>query len=221
MSSSASIKIEKFVFNDFEQNTYLIYDEVSREAWVIDPGNFYPEENYELEQFIRENDLYLKKIINTHGHIDHIFGISFLKENFNPDFYFPFPDLSLLQNVKKQAEMVGINHPKIVQPDFDLHSFQKLLLNGVEVKIIKTPGHSPGGTCLFVSEIKKIFTGDTIFFESIGRTDLWGGDYSILIDSIRNKILIFDDEVEILPGHGSSSTIYHEKNYNPFLINGR
>ncbi len=221
MNPSIVIHIEKFVFNDFEQNTYLIYDEISREAWVIDPGNFYSDENDEIERFVCENNLRLTKILNTHGHIDHIFGISFLKENFNPDFYFPSPDLPLLQNVKKQAEMVGINQPKIVEPDYDLHSFQELSLNGNEVKIIKTPGHSPGGTCLFVPAIKKIFTGDTIFFESIGRTDLWGGDYSLLIDSIKNKILILDNDVEILPGHGPSTTIYHEKNFNPFLTDGR
>ncbi|MCX8056359.1 MAG: MBL fold metallo-hydrolase [Ignavibacteria bacterium] len=214
---SSTIRIEKFVFNDFEQNTYLIYDEESREAFIIDPGNSNPAEDDELERFIKEHDLRLTKILNTHGHIDHVFGISFIKEIFNAEFYFPFPDLPLLENIKYQSEMIGINAPKTFKPDFDLHSFDKLYLNTIPIEIIKTPGHSPGGTCLVIKEIKKIFTGDTIFFESVGRTDLWGGDYDLLIDSIKNKILPLGDDFEILPGHGPSTTIKHEKINNPYL----
>lgn len=214
---SSNLQIEKFVFNDFEQNTFLLFDRETKEAIIIDPGNSNSLENDELERFIRENNLRLSKILNTHGHIDHIFGIAFLKEIFNPEFYFPSPDLPLLKNVKLQSEMVGIPAPNIVEPDFDLHQFEKLTLNNFEIEILKTPGHSPGGTCFVLKEDKKIFTGDTIFFESIGRTDLWGGDNEELINSIKEKIFSLDDDFEILPGHGPSSTIYHEKKYNPFL----
>lgn len=217
MSKNSTTRIEKFVFNEFEQNTYLVYDENTKEALIIDPGNSDAIENDELKRFIIENQLKLTKIINTHGHIDHIFGLVYLKEHFNPEFYFPSPDLTLLLNVRLQAEMIGISAPKIVQPDYDLHQFDKLIFGNTEIEIIKTPGHSPGGTCLFVKEIKKIFTGDTMFFESIGRTDLWGGDYNELINSIKNKIFKLEDEVEILPGHGPSTTIGHEKKFNPFL----
>lgn len=214
---NSSLKVEKFVFNDFEQNTYLVFDELSKEAAIIDPGNSNAYENDELERFIKDKDLNLKMIINTHGHIDHIFGISFLKETFNPDFYFPFPDLPLLQNVRLQSEMIGILAPKVITPDYDLHQFELLKFNNFSIQVLKTPGHSPGGTCLVIREIKKVFSGDTIFYESIGRTDLWGGDFDLLINSIKNKIFSLDADFEILPGHGPSSTIQHEKENNPFL----
>ncbi len=214
---NTNLKIEKFIFNDFEQNTYLIYDQKSNEAIIIDPGNSNSVENDELERFIKENNLKLIAILNTHGHIDHIYGIAFLKEIFNPVFYYPFPDLPLLRNVKLQSEMIGIPAPSVVEPDFDLHQFEKLNLNNFEIEIIKTPGHSPGGTCLVLREMKKVFSGDTIFYESIGRTDLWGGDYDQLINSIKEKIFSLDDDFEILPGHGISTSVLHEKKYNPFL----
>ena len=217
MNLQENLKIEKFLFNDFEQNTYLIFSLVSKEAIIIDPGNSNAFEDDELERFIREQNLKLTKIVNTHGHIDHIFGIAFLKEHFNPDFYFPSPDLPLILNARFQSETIGIQAPKIIQPDFDLHQFTSLKIDGYTIEIIKTPGHSPGGTCLLLKDLKKIFTGDTIFFESIGRTDLWGGDYELLLNSIKSKIFTLDDEVEILPGHGPSTTVGHEKRHNPFL----
>lgn len=217
MKKQLNVQIEKFIFNDFEQNTYIVYDEQSNEAIIIDPGNSNAFEDDELERFIKERNLRLTKILNTHGHIDHIFGIAFLKEHFNPQFYFPSPDLPLLLNVKLQSEMIGIPAPKVIQPDYDLHQFQSIKLNNFEIEVIKTPGHSPGGTCLFIKELKKIFTGDSIFLESIGRTDLWGGDLEQLIQSIRSKIFTLDDDVEILPGHGPTTTIGHERKYNPFL----
>ncbi len=211
------IKVEKFIFNDFEQNTYVVYHADSKEAIVIDPGNSNEIENEEIEFFIKNNHLNLIAIINTHGHIDHIFGVAFLKEFFDAKFYFPSPDLPLLNNVELQAEMIGIRPPRVVSPDFDLHGFKKLNFSDLEIEVIKTPGHSPGGTCLLIKSINKIFTGDTIFFESIGRTDLWGGDYDQLLVSINEKILTLDEDIEILPGHGQSTTIKHEKMFNPFL----
>jgi glyoxylase-like metal-dependent hydrolase (beta-lactamase superfamily II) len=217
MSDQNKIQIEKFVFNEFEQNTYIVYDEETKEAIIIDPGNSNAFENDEVERFIREKNLQLKRMVNTHGHIDHIFGISFIKEHFNPEFYFPSPDLPMLLNVRIQSEMLGIPAPRVIQPDFDLHKFSSLKLNKSKVEIIKTPGHSPGGTCFYIKDLKAIFTGDTIFFESIGRTDLWGGDAKQLLDSIKTKIFTLDDDVEIFPGHGPSTTVGHEKKFNPFL----
>lgn len=213
----STLKVQKFIFNDFEQNTYLLYDEVSKEAIIVDPGNSNDQENDELERFIKENNLRLTKILNTHGHIDHIFGVAFLKDIFNPDYYFPFPDLPLLKNVRLQAETIGIPAPVVVEPDYDLHEFKSINLNNFSIEIIKTPGHSPGGTCLLLRDVKKIITGDTIFFESIGRTDLWGGDFEALIQSIKNHILSLPDDFEILPGHGPITTIKYEKTNNPFL----
>ena len=212
-----NLKIEKFIFNDFEQNTYLLYDIHSLEAVIIDPGNSNDFENDEIERYIKDNNLKLTKIIITHGHIDHIFGIAFLKEIFNPVLYFPFSDLPLLQNVRLQAEMIGVPAPKTIEPDFDLHQLKKISFNDSDIEVIGTPGHSPGGTSLLIKDIKTLFSGDTIFFESIGRTDLWGGDYNILIKSIKEKIFTLDEDIKILPGHGPATTVLHEKLHNPFI----
>jgi len=217
MNHNSNLKVEKFIFNEFDQNTYVIYDTSSFEAVIIDPGNSNAYENDELERFIKDNNLKLTRIFNTHGHIDHIFGVAFVKETFGSDFYFPSPDLPLLLNVRLQSEMIGIPAPVVVQPDYDVHQFELIKLKNFTIEVIKTPGHSPGGTCYLIREAKKIFTGDTIFYESIGRTDLWGGNQNELIKSIKNKIFTLEDDFEILPGHGPASTIYHEKNYNPFI----
>lgn len=113
--------------------------------------------------------------------------------------------------------MIGIQAPKVIEPDYDLHNFEKINLNAFPIEIIKTPGHSPGGTCLILRNVKKIITGDTIFFESIGRTDLWGGDFEVLIQSIKKHILSLPDDLKFYQDTVDSTTIKHEKFKNPFL----
>lgn len=216
---NSNLIIEKFAFNIFEVNTYIIYDDESKEAWIIDPGNSNEFENDEIERFIRDNNLKLTKVLNTHGHIDHVYGVSFIKTHFDVKYYFPSPDLQFLKNIEVQAELIGVPVPKVVEPDFDLHNFETLQLGSHQVKIIKTPGHSPGGTSFVLNNLNKIIVGDLIFYESIGRTDLWGGDYNTLIDSIKEKIFSYPEESELLPGHGRFTTIRHEKLNNPFLNN--
>lgn len=218
-SSKSNLIFHKFIFNVFDQNTYVVYNQFSKEAWVFDPGNSNEIENDEIERFILENELNLTKILNTHGHIDHVFGVNFLKEIFNPQFLFPSLDLPLIKNINLQAEVVGLPAPKIPNVDLDIHEFEELKFGNETVKILRTPGHSPGGTCYYFVNSKKIITGDTLFFEAIGRTDLWGGNEIELLKSIEENILKLDDEIEILPGHGPVSTIYHEKINNPFLQN--
>jgi glyoxylase-like metal-dependent hydrolase (beta-lactamase superfamily II) len=145
-------------------------------------------------------------------------GCRFVKENFNPVYYIPEKDLPLFNNAGKQAEMFGIEMSKLPKVDKYLTEGEKLLLGNESFSNLFTPGHSPGEFCLFFEESKFCITGDVLFRESIGRTDLYGGDYDTLIESIKTKLLTLHDDIVIYPGHGDESTIGYEKLHNPFLV---
>jgi len=212
------MKIKKFTFNSFMENTYVVWDEQSCEAAVIDPGmNDEPEES-EIASFIKENSLDIKYLINTHCHIDHILGCRFVKEKYNPIYYIPEKDLPLYNSAEQQAEMFDITMDKLPKIDKYLTEDRNIYLGDQEIQCLFTPGHSPGEFCLLVKESKFCITGDVLFRESIGRTDLYGGNYNTLIDSIKTKLFILPDEIVIYPGHGDESTIGYEKLHNPFLV---
>jgi len=212
------MNIKKFTFNSFMENTFVVWDKQSHEAAVVDPGMSDEMEELEINSFIEENTLDIKYLINTHCHIDHVLGCSYIKENFNPVYYIPEKDLPLYNNVGKQAEMFGITMSNLPKIDKYLSEGEKLLLGNEAFSNLYTPGHSPGEFCLYFKESKFCITGDVLFRESIGRTDLYGGDYNTLIDSIKTKLLTLDDDIVIYPGHGGESTIGYEKLHNPFLV---
>ena len=211
------IKVEKFVFSPFSENTYLIWDDVSKEAIIVDPGCSDEEEENILAEFISKKRLSITFLINTHCHIDHIFGCAFIKENYNPVFLAPEKDLPLLQNAVKQAEMFGVEIKTPPQPDQYLSEGLVLTLNQSEIKFIFTPGHTPGEFCLYLKNERILISGDVLFKESIGRTDLWGGNYDNLINSINTKLLTLPNDVKVYPGHGEETSIGDEKKNNPFL----
>lgn len=211
------LKIQKFVFNPFLENTYIIWDEQSREAAVIDPGCFDKKENERFKKFIQTEDLNLLYLVNTHCHIDHIFGNAFVKEIFDCRYLAPELDLFLLDSMVEQAKAYGVMITPSPKPEELITENTKFRLGKIEGKFIFTPGHSPGEYCLLFEKEKICFTGDVLFKESIGRTDLWGGNYNTLIDSIKNKLLTLPDDVVIYPGHEQLSTIGFEKRNNPFI----
>ena len=211
------IQIKKFTFNLFSENTFVLWDNESKECAIVDPGCSESIEEKELESFITDNNLLVKYLINTHCHIDHILGCEFVKKKFNPIYYAPELDLPLLQNAKLQAEMVGMDFSISLLPDEYLSEKKILYLGKSEFSFLFTPGHTPGEFCIYIQNINTCITGDVLFFDSIGRTDLWGGNYDVLIKSIKEKLLTLPDETIIYPGHGESSTIGREKNLNPFL----
>lgn len=213
------IKVEKFVFNPFLENTFILWDDESKEAIIVDPGCSDQSEENILTEFISTNELKIKYLINTHCHIDHIFGCKFIKEKYNPTFLVPEKDLPLLQNAAKQAEMLGVEIRNPPQPDQLLYEESALTINQSEIKSIFTPGHTPGEFCLYLEKEKILISGDVLFKASIGRTDLWGGDYNTLISSINTKLLVLPKEVKVYPGHGEETTIGDEKDHNPFLKN--
>lgn len=185
---------------------------------VIDPGCSVPFEEKELENFVNSESLKVKYLVNTHCHIDHILGITFIKQKYNVPYYAPEKDVPLIVHVDKQAETVGMSIGKIPLPDNYVTEETKLYLGSSSPVFLFTPGHTPGEYCIYFQEDKFCITGDVLFQESIGRTDLWGGDYQTLIDSIKKKLFILPDETIIYPGHGEQSTIGYEKENNPFLI---
>lgn len=211
------IQIQKFTFNLFSENTFVLWDEETKECAIVDPGCSDRHEENELEIFIVENSLSVKYLINTHCHIDHILGCEFVKQKFNPIYYAPELDIPLIENAKMQADMFGIDFSISILPEKYLSEIEELKLGKNLLKFLFTPGHTPGEFCIYISDIKTCITGDVLFYDSIGRTDLWGGNYDTLIKSINEKLLALPDETIIFPGHGEQSTIGREKQFNPFL----
>lgn len=196
------------VLPEFGTNTYLLWDETSKEAMIIDPAN----QSRALLEAIK--DLNLKFIVNTHGHGDHIGGNKFLKENTQAKLAIHELDAPMLTDSSKNLSTHWGANLVCPEADIKLRDDDFLQLGEKQVKVIHTPGHSRGGICLLVEDL--LFCGDTLFAESIGRTDLPGGDYSTIIRSIKEKLFILNDKTKVLPGHGPETTIGYEKVNNPF-----
>jgi len=192
----------------FGTNTYLVWDEKSKESMIIDPADG----SQTLVDAI--HGLELKYIVNTHGHGDHIGGNKFLKENTSAQLVIHEDDAMMLIDSSKNLSVhwEAFHSP---EADLKLKDGDTLMLGKNEIKIIHTPGHSRGGICLLVDDL--LFCGDTLFAQGIGRTDLPGGDYSTLINSIKKKLFVLDAKTRIFPGHGPDSTIGYEKKVNPFV----
>jgi glyoxylase-like metal-dependent hydrolase (beta-lactamase superfamily II) len=212
------MNIVKFIFNPIQENTYLLWDE-SLECIIIDAGNASAAEDSRLTEFIAEHNLKPVMAVNTHGHFDHIMGINYLKQNFGVQFALSSKDEYLRASAQQSCAMFGIAATvEVPQIDIDLDAIDSIKFGNTELKVIKTPGHTPGGIVLFEPQSKHLFTGDTLFRESIGRTDLPGGEYGTIIRSILNNIIPLGDEIVVYPGHGEKTTIGHESLYNPFVV---
>jgi len=211
------IEVKIFLFNPFAENSYVVWEKESREAAIIDPGCFTFGEEHALKNFILENQLSVKYLFNTHCHLDHIFGNNFVLKEFNPRYFIPELDKSLLENAPAQARLFGMEMPIVQSTENYFSEATSLWIGNAEINFLFTPGHSPGEFSIYFPQSKKCFTGDALFENSIGRTDLLGGNYQILINSIRDKLFTLPEQTEIFPGHGYSSTIGREKHSNPFF----
>ena len=212
------MKIARLIFNPLQENTYVVWDD-TLEAVVIDAGNMSEKENATLEQFLSERGLKPVYALNTHGHFDHLMGVEFLRSRYGAKFAVSSKDKFLVESAKQNAAMFGIGGGNIVEViDVDLEGMESIKFGQTELQIITTPGHTPGHVVFYEPQAKVLFTGDTLFRESIGRTDLPGGDYSWIMNSILEKIMPLGDEVQVYPGHGDTTDIGHESMYNPFVV---
>lgn len=202
--------LERLEVGPFMSNCYLVGCPETLEGLIIDPGA----EGKRIIKRIADLRLKIKYIINTHGHIDHIGANSEVKAAFQAPLLVHAADAPLYRS--PQAGMsFFMGSGKVLPPDYLLKDNEQLQVGTLAVKVLETPGHTPGGISLEIAEA--LFTGDTLFAGSIGRTDLPGGSYRQIIGSIKSKLLVYPDSTEIFPGHGPSSTIGNERRYNPFL----
>ena len=199
--------LKKFVVGALETNCYVFADEETGDAAVIDPGG----DSAKIKNFIKKNNLKLKYVINTHGHGDHIggnsdFGADVLVHKLDKDF---LRDPHLNLSASFGAE---INSPQAARL---LNDGDKVTIGRLSLEVMHTPGHTPGGICLKCGNL--IFSGDTLFFEGVGRTDIPNASWEILLGSIKNKLMALPDACKVYPGHGPQTTIGHERQHNPFL----
>ena len=209
------MEIKRVVFNPFRENTYLVWD-ATNEAVVIDAGNMSESENAMLKDTIASLGLKPVMAVNTHGHFDHTQGVKWLKEEYGVKFACSSKDKFLI-DASSGGMVYGLKCNEVPEIDVDLDATAVVEFGDTQLRVIKTPGHTPGHVVLFNEAEKVLFTGDTLFKESIGRTDLPGGDYSWIMKSILEEVVPLGDDVVIYPGHEDSSTIGHETLYNPFI----
>ena len=211
------LKIKSFTFNPFQENTYIIFDD-SKEAIAIDPGNFEPHENELISNYIDDKELRLKKIILTHCHIDHCLGNKYLNEKYGAELLIPFDEKHMYKNVENIAPLFGFHNYLHLSESEYLKEKDKISLGNIELDVLFLPGHSPGHLAFHCKNANVCFSGDVLFLNSIGRTDLPGGDHDTLIRSIKNKLFLLNENTIIYSGHGPKTILKNEINNNPFLI---
>jgi len=195
-------------------NCSILGDEATGEAVVIDPGD----DIDRVQRVLAQHHLHAKYIVATHAHIDHVGGIEKLQQATDAGVVMHQADLPLYQNLSPQAEWLGVPSPGVANVDQFLQEGDTLRCGALTLEVLHTPGHSPGSLSLHLpGENQRIFSGDTLFQGSIGRTDLWGGSLEEILRSIRQRLLIFPDQTPVFPGHGAPTTIGAERESNPFL----
>jgi len=210
------LKIQSFTFNPFQENTYILYND-QKECVIIDPGMYTASEQIQLDAFIKENQLKPIQLINTHCHIDHIFGNNYCVNKYQLELFIHKNEIPVLESGLQTAKMYGLNYDESPMATQFIDESNVIKIGNETLSIIFTPGHSPGSLSFYSQSNQFVIVGDALFFQSIGRTDLPGGDYDTLIESIQNQLMVLPNETNVYSGHGSETTIGHEKLYNPFL----
>jgi glyoxylase-like metal-dependent hydrolase (beta-lactamase superfamily II) len=206
--------VETFPVGMLQCNCTILGSEQTREAIIIDPGDDIP---YILSR-LAHHGLSPKYAIATHGHIDHVGGFHELKLASGSPVYIHASDVFLYEALEMQARMIGVNVPDATTMDGYLNDGDEIGTGEIKLRVVHTPGHTPGSICFHSDDADPcLFAGDTLFMGSIGRTDLWGGSFDQIMDSLRDRVVALPDETLVIPGHGPATSIGREKRFNPFL----
>lgn len=210
------INIKQFTFNAYQENTYVLFDETG-ECVIIDPGMYDGGEQNELVQFITAAELRPVALLNTHCHIDHVFGNKFVFDQWGLKPRFHQGELAVLQAIPGYAPQMGMRYELSPEPESYLPESGEITFGNNKLTLIFAPGHSPAHLCFYSEADNILIGGDVLFYQSIGRTDLPGGNHEQLLSSIRENLFILPPETKVFPGHGKSTTIGFEMKHNPFL----
>lgn len=213
---SNDMTIKTFHFNPIDVNTYVLYDD-TKQALIIDPGNYIPEEDKILSDYIEREGLQVQAVVNTHPHVDHIAGNRFCKQYFNCPVLMHEAGLKIYHQAHVYAVAFGVTFPDGPEPDRLLNEDDEITFGKQKLKVFYTPGHADGSICLYDEANACIFVGDVLFAGSVGRSDLPSGSMPTLLQNIKNKILPLPGETVVYCGHGLPTTIEEEKLQNPFI----
>ncbi len=210
------IQLKKFTFNPVQENTFVLFDETG-ECIIIDAGCYFENERLELDRFIAEKQLKPVRLINTHCHFDHIMGITHCRTKYHLKFEIHPDEISLVEEASSHGDLFGIPVEPIDAPDSFFQEGDQITFGNSFLQVIAAPGHSPGGVVFYNPEQKILVAGDVLFYGSIGRTDLPGGSFELLVGNIKTKLLTLPEDTTVYCGHGPETTIGFEKKNNPFL----
>jgi hydroxyacylglutathione hydrolase len=210
------LQVKVLTFNAIQENTYVLYNEFN-ECIIIDPGCYSDEEKAELKSFIDANNLLPKMLINTHYHLDHVFGNKYIAESYSLTLHIHKDEEAVLEMAPASGLMFNFPFDNYQGGFIYLKEDDIISLREDSLKVVEAPGHSPGSICFYCEKQKFLIGGDVLFYQSIGRTDLPGGSHEDLITNIKTKLFILPDDVKVYPGHGPATTIGEEKKHNPYL----
>ncbi len=210
------LTIKSFTFNPFQENTYLIYTE-NGQALIIDPGMYSTEENEVFFEFIEKNKLKPELLLNTHTHLDHLFGNAAVLRHFDIPFGFHLKDRPVFDAASSAGAMYGLVFEKSPEPTFYIDENKEIHFDGHQLKVLLTPGHSPGSVCFYCENQNFVISGDVLFQMSIGRSDFPGGNHESLMHSIHTKLMPLPLDTLVYSGHGPVTNVGFEKMNNPFI----
>ncbi|MDB5201570.1 MAG: fold metallo-hydrolase [Ferruginibacter sp.] len=210
------LQVKSFVFSPIQENTYILYNEF-KQCVIIDPGCYFDEEKETLAAFIEETGLTPQMLLNTHCHLDHVFGNKFVAEKYDLELQIHEGEKPVLDFATASGLMYNMPFDNYAGELQFLAEGQKLAIGEDELEVLLVPGHSPASLAFYSRKDQFVISGDALFYHSIGRTDLPGGDYKTLLKSIREQLFTLDDATKVFSGHGQATTIGVEKKENPFL----